>query len=223
MTPRRQQMERNLPEESKLFCQYLYQNLVQADIGLPDQDIRLIGKIFTSFIKDTAAGKRTALHLLRADLKPASVLKTYFKAGRDHSDENRIRSSDLQVYEGIIYKGVAGIPLNQVDVVEKEETRVCDSCGGWFPVDYCTRSVEVLKQTGQSRIEIRCNHCRAYSEDPKIRETGSLGTCGACEKLECEFHPRYVERTSRPVVALLPAAGEGRIPAHVSIPPGWSR
>lgn len=211
----------NPPEELRPLAEYIHQKHREAGVDLNREQVFFLMKMFMSFVKETPVGKHVVLWMLNIAAKPVSILKTYFKNGYDRADENRIRSTDLMEYSGYIYKGVASIAYSKVDVMDKEEAHMCDSCGGRFPADYCIRQAEVLKQSGHTRIETLCNHCRYHSENPKIRDTGSARICAGCEKTACEFHPNHVE--APPILLPPPPREFDRIPDNMPIPPGWSR
>lgn len=228
MNYRRQEMEKSLPEASQFLCKYLWQHLNEAGVRIPDEDILLIGRLVSAYVRDTDYGKKTFLKLLNAEVAQPSALKTYFKSGRPHDEQHRIKYSDLVEFKGWIYKGAVAIAHSKVDVDDREDAVVCDSCAGRFPADYCTKQVEVLKASGQTREEVLCNYCRYHSENPRVRETGSASVCAACEKITCENHPRHAEpmtdQNTRHVVGLLqPGTGQNRIPEGLPMPPGWER
>jgi hypothetical protein len=213
---RRQQLERDLPEHSKYLCDFLWKYLNEAGVSLPANDIAFIGKLVSAFAQ-TAQGKKTLLHMLKAEPKPASTLRTYFKAGHRGDESQKIAPHDLMEFRGWIYKGTAAIRWDAIEVDEREDATMCDACGGRFPADYCTRKIDVVKRTGEVRSETWCNHCRMSSEDQRIRVTSDDRTCSGCEKVICEFHPRHVAATS---VARVPSP---QIVGGLALPPGWER
>lgn len=228
MSYQRRALEATLPEESPNLCRFLYHKLLEAGVRLPDQDIVLIGKLVSAYVKQTADGKLTALKLLNAEVKPASVLKSYFRAGYLNDEAQRIKPGELKEFRGWIYKDTLAVGYSQIDMDDREDSTICDSCGGKFPADYCAQNIEVLKSNGTTRVETWCNHCRRGSENQRLRDTASEKTCLNCEKTVCEYHPKHeqvVNRQTKSIVAMLPAAqmsSGSNIPPHVPMPPGWS-
>lgn len=226
----RQDLERNLPEASAFMRDYVWQLCLEAGIRLNPQDFVLIMRMVHAYFK-TERGPQTALHTLHCAPVPASPLKSYFKAGFLNDPSEKIPASNLWEFKGwLLKRGDRIYPMKHdtIEMDDREDSTVCDACGGRFPADYCAKNLEVMKSNGVQRVEMWCNHCRQSSEQPRIRETGSLRTCQECPKLICEFHPKHNALLSpRPsVVALLPAAaavGGTNIPANVPIPPGWNR
>lgn len=221
MSYRRQQLERELPEASKYLCEFLWRNLQECGVNLSPQDITLIVRLVVAY-GSTPQGKHTFLHMLKALVKPASSLKTYFKAGFLNDESQKIKPSDLMEFHGWVYKKTASLRWDAIDIDEREDSVICDNCGGRFPEDYCTKTVEATKRTGELRTEVWCNHCRYQTENPRIKQTGEAKTCAECEKTICEFHPRHIAATmpGKAPVALLPqrAANDNLI-----LPPGWEK
>lgn len=218
MNNRRQELERTLPEASSYMCQDIWTDLAASGLThISKNDLVFIGRLTVRYLR-SPQGVRTILRLLGLEPKPASILKTFFKAGRIQDDFSRIKSTDLQEIHGYIYKNSGVVPAARVDVVEKEETNVCDACGGWFPMDYCIKTVEILQPNGHSKMDNICNYCRYHSDQPRVRESGNSQHCMACEKITCDHHPKH----SAPMVpiALLPAAGERAMP-NVQMPQAW--
>jgi len=223
MNGRRIELEKTLPGASKDFCDFVYGNLMEAGGRLSIEDMKLIGRLATAFFK-TEAGLRVLFKLLGVEPKPASILKTYFKAGQGRHDSVRIKANELHELQCWIYKNKLVVPNEKIEVTDQEETETCASCGGRFPADYCTKQVELFDKSGHSRMDFVCNYCRAHSDQPRIRETGSGQRCMSCEKITCDYHPRHSE-LARPgsVVALLPAAQAERQMPNVPIPTAWGR
>lgn len=219
-TYRRSQLEKDLPEASPNLCAFLWRHLSDVDMNVPQADVAFIGKLVSAYIKGTPEGKQTALKLLNCEPKPVSALQTYFRAsaGSRHEDA-KIKPRDLMEFKGWIYKGTNCVKWESIDIDEREDASVCDNCGGRYPVDYCMKQIESTKKTGEMRIEQWCNHCRFQTDDPRVRSTGDQRTCGACEKVTCEFHPKH-HVLDRPV-ALLPQRAASSNDAY--LPPGWSR
>lgn len=217
---RRTQMERDLPDASPNLCDFLWRNFGEVGMNVPKEDIIFIGKLISAYVKQTPQGKQTMLTLMNCAPKPVSTLQTYFKAGHGQREESKLKPSELMEFRGWIFKGVNSVKWDSIEVDEREDATVCDNCGGRYPIDYCMKQVETVKKTGESRFEQWCNHCRYQHEDPRIRQTGDLRSCGTCEKLVCEFHPKH-HTLETPTIALLPqraAAG-----SDVSLPPNWVR
>lgn len=175
-------------------------------------------------------GLRTLLtHLLLAEPKPASPLKSYYKAGFFGDSTQKIKPEDLYEFRGYLYKTPQGewrpIKFDQVEIDDREDSVICEACGGKFPAGYCGKPVEVMRNGSPPRVETWCNHCRQNSEDPVVRATGTLDGCIKCEKVICEFHPKHgVSPAARGVVVpLLQAAGGSNIPPNIPLPDGWIR
>jgi hypothetical protein len=213
-------MEKDLPEASPRFCNFLWQEgVIRAGMNLSQQDVLFLGRLASAYFK-TPEGIQTALSYLKIKAKPASILQTYFKAGFSGQEDKRIKSTDLMRIEGWIWRGVQAVPQESVAVDEREDANVCDNCGGSYPVDYCMKQVEAPKQNGTLRVEQWCNRCRYQTEDQRIRQTGDQKRCGACEKVICEFNPKHAELlpnnvTRFPQQRMLVG---GAVPP---LPPGW--
>lgn len=216
---RRSQMERDLPEASPNLCDFLWKNLGEAGIRIDPNDLKFIGKLISAYVRSTPQGKQTMLKLMNASVSPASALSTYFKAGFMGQEDQKIRPRDLMQYKGWIYKGNNPLKWEAIEIDEREDATMCDNCGGRFPEDYCLSKIEVIKRTGESRTELWCNHCRYSHDDPKIRQSGDQRTCAACEKVNCEFHPKHHLLPQQPVTMLPQRAAVGAPP----LPPGWER
>ena len=204
MNNRRLELEKTLPPPSKELCQFMWQYLSESGTHIQNHDILFISRIVGAYFK-TENGLRSLLKLLNTEARPASILKTYFKSDRPQTDESRIKATDLQEFRGFIYKNLLAMDHTKIVDIDKEEVEICDACGGRFPADYCTKHVETFSNSGHSRIETRCNHCRYNSELPRVRETGSRQVCLTCEKTACDYHPRN-ERLMQPAQLALPPA-----------------
>lgn len=223
MNYRRVEMEKKLPEASQYLCDFLKANLREAGIGAGDQDILFIGKLVSEYMLKTAPGKRTALKFLSASIKPASALKTYYRAGFFGDEAQRIPAAHLQEFRGWLYKDSLSVAFDKVEIEDKEDATVCESCGGRFPVDYCAIKLEMPKPNGTTRVEFICNHCRYHSDNPKVRDTGDQKTCAGCEKKICEFHPEHLNAPIGRSVMALPPPRQHTTPVNVALPPGWER
>jgi hypothetical protein len=189
----------------------------KAGRNIPPDDVKFIARLFSAFIGGTPEGMQIALSLLNIRPEPVSTLQTYFKAGQGKHEGSKLRTTDLQMVRAYIWKKTNKVRWDSIEVDEREDASVCDSCGGRYPIDYCLKSMEVVKKTGESRTEMWCNRCRYQHEDPRVRQTADQRVCHGCEKVTCEFHPKHL-LFDKPM-ALLPAraAGEPQLPA------GWVR
>jgi hypothetical protein len=193
-TQRRRELDQTLPEASQYLCKYLWQMCQEGGVQISTQDLLFLGRSVTDYIRNTEQGKFTVFKILKTDFKPASNLKSYFQEGYLGDDARKINPQDLLEYHGYIFKRQHAIPYHSVDVDDREDNDVCDSCGTRTPVGYCLKPVEVLAKDGRFKVENRCNHCRFNSEQTSVRATGSSKTCDLCEKTTCEFHPKFVEK-----------------------------
>jgi hypothetical protein len=175
-------------------------------------DVLFIGRVVSDYFTNTTNGKHTALMLLKATKAPVSALKSYYPKGHFGNENKRINPKDLTEYRGYIYRGQHAVAFDSIEIDEREDSNICDACGGKFPVYYCMQKVQVLK-TGSIRDELWCNHCRSSSESPKIRDTASPNTCMNCEKRACDFHPKNPSN-----VKLLPAPQRSTHDPFVSSP-----
>jgi hypothetical protein len=191
MTFRRRELEQTLPEANQQLCQYLWQLCNEAGAQISNSDLLFVGRIVADFLKNTENGKHMALTAVGADVRPASILKSYFQSGYLGDDTKKIDPRDLKEYRGFVYKGKYGVPYHQVDIDDREDADACDSCGMRFPVGYCLKPIEVKRADGKGAVESRCNHCRLSSEHQNVRDSASSKTCTFCEKRKCEFHPNY--------------------------------
>lgn len=219
MNVRRIELEKSLPPPPKDLGEFLWRAKNDCQLNINDQDLVFMVRLMGDYLR-SPGGRQLMLKALNSEVKPASSLHSYFKAGFLNDETQRIQPSDLVHYSGWIYKQQFGCPQSAIEVDEREDSVICDSCGGKFPGNYCTRNVEVLKNTGRTILETWCNHCRSNSENPRVRESGSPNTCGNCEKKECDFHPKHVETfmnmpTRSPIAGLLPPA------QSMILPPGW--
>jgi hypothetical protein len=211
MSYKRQQVERGLPDASPRFCDFLWHKLGEAGMNVQQEDILFLAKLTRAYF-ETPEGAQTALVYLKSEAKPVSVLRTYFKAGRERRDEWKVNATKLKEFHGYLHQEIGCVPWSAVEVDAREDADTCDSCGGRYPIDYCMTKVEVPKQTGQLVTEKWCNHCRYNHEHPKVRQTGDQRKCAGCEKIACEFHPQHPSaEPQRPVALLAPAraAGDG--------------
>lgn len=223
----RQDLEARLPNYSQFMRDHVWQMCQDARLDIRPNDFLLIMRMVASYFQ-TERGMRTALTLLNSDIRPASTLKSYYKEGFRGDESERIPSGDLTEYRGWLVRRngkVYAVKYSAIDVDDREDATICDACGARVPYDYCAKSVEAMKNGGYVKTETWCNHCRYNSEQPRIRETGSVVTCSKCEKTTCEFHPRHNEGLSgsTSVVAALPPGPSSGIPDNVPIPPGWVR
>lgn len=214
---RRHQMEKDLPDGSPNLCEFLHRHFIEAGMPVPREDIMFISKLVSSYVKTTPHGKATMLTLMNCKPRPASILNTYYRAGNIGQENQRIKATDLMEFKGWIHKGTNTVRWDAIDIDEREDASVCDSCGGRYPVDYCLAQTENIKRTGEARMEMWCNHCRYQSEDPRVRQTGDQKKCDGCEKIICEFNPKH-HSLPNSNIALLPTRA---VSGEPNLPPGW--
>jgi len=228
MNPNRTELEKTLPSASQYLCQHLQQGLRRAGMNPSDADIILISRLVSDYFVNSEHGKHTALKLLNAEITDASYTKTYYPEGYYGNDAKAISYKDLKEYRGWIYKGKQGVPYNKVDIADRSPLKACEACGGMFPDGYCAQVIKTYNN-GKEYMETRCNHCRAHSDEPRVRDTATITVCNKCVKTGCQYHPNK----NKPYVAdkhNLPAShraaalltGPTTAPTQpLVVPPGW--
>lgn len=204
-TQRRIEVEKYLPEGSQYLCQHLWNKFAEAGIQISQDDIVFISRCVSDYIKNTQNGKHTALKLLNADLNNLSPLNTYYPEGHFGDDRRKIPAKDLVEFKGYIYQQSKSIPHHCVEVDDREDSVMCDKCGGKYPFGYCATEIE-MEGPGQGFITV-CNHCKTNSENPRLRSHGDVKKCDLCPKKTCEFHPKHFHTINKPtnnVIALPP-------------------
>lgn len=226
MNQNRIEMEKTLPSASQYLCQHIQQGLARAGVSANQNDVILIARLVSDYFVNSEHGKHTALRLLNAEVTDASYTKTYYPEGYYGNDAKAISFKDLKEYRGWIYKNKIGVPFNKVDISDRAPLQACEACGGMFPPDFCTATVKTYNN-GKEYLETRCNHCRAHSDEARVRETAAINTCHKCVKTGCQYHPNknkpvvmnnnfQASQRAAQVVASLPQP-----PTKEVVPPGW--
>lgn len=183
-------LERELPSASPKFCAHLWNGLVAAGLRPDADEVKLIGQLVSHYIRDTQDGKETVFALLKTQVSSMSPLKTYFQSGHEGDQQYRIPATDLVEYRGYLHKRVKGVPHDMVSVIHKEELDGCDDCGALVPSDFCAKLVKTTQANGKEHLQTVCNHCRAFSQDNRVRDEASKRVCVECPKLGCQHHPK---------------------------------
>lgn len=183
-------MERKLPPPSPLLCSHLWNKLNEAGMHLPKEDILFLAQIFGDYVQNTADGKKTALRLLNATVKPADPRNAYFPQGRPDQIISKIPNKDLISYAGWIYKGSVGLDLDQVEVERGGNLEACEDTGIMGPADYCVKVVKHTSSSGRETLTSLSNYARMHSQDPQIRDTASSQVCERCPLKTCAYHPQ---------------------------------
>jgi hypothetical protein len=156
---------------------------------LPKDDIQFIAQLIGDYIQNTADGKKTALKLLNATVRPADPRNAYFPQGRPDQIISKIPNKDLVSYAGWIYKGSMGLSLGQVEVERGGNLEACEDTGIMGPGDYCVKVVKHTGAGGRETLSSLSNYARMHSQDQQIRDSASATVCERCPLKTCAYHP----------------------------------
>ena len=187
MNHNRMRMEEKLPPPSQLLCSYLWKKTNEAGMGITQNDIVTLSRLFCDYVQNTPDGKRTVLRLLGSTVTEADPRHGYYPFSKDASQ--RIPPKDLVKYSGWIYKGAIGLGDNQVETEQNGNLEACDDTGILGPKDYCVQTHKRYGANGREQIVSLSNYARLHTEDLNIRQTAKKETCVTCKVHTCDYHP----------------------------------
>lgn len=195
MNVKMQKVAETLPPAPQTLLAHSWQKCLEAGINIPQEEFVFIHRAMIDYLNTTGEGKKVMLRILKADITEACYTKQYYQSGQVGDPEKALDYRGLIEYKGWVYRGKA-VPYSAVDIHDAMEKVHCDHCSGLFPKSYCNQTVRIVLG-GKEYMENVCNHCRLFSEDPKVRETASSKTCGHCKVYTCSYNPERDYMTKR--------------------------
>lgn len=182
--------------------------------GIPQNpNVQFIFKAFVDYLINSGDAKRVMLKLLNADVVEASYLKQYFPEGFYGEETKKLDYKGLVEYRGYIYKGKS-VAWRMIEVSEKPDLDRCEACNGNFPKVFCAQVI----RSGADKLSTLCNHCRLFSDDPRIRDSAIRKNCEECKVKTCQFNPKKncPQKREEP-----PHPADVKLIEHKPIAMGW--
>ncbi len=150
---------------------------------------QFVARVATAHLK-TAEGKRWLLskEVLNLTQTPATYMKQYYIANKVGDPEHQLEYTDLHQISGWLYQDKSG-PETAIEIFDRPDLTECEHCGGRSPKGACVKVAQTYV-AGKETLESLCNHCRLFSDTPKVRDTAQKRTCEDCEYTSCAYNPK---------------------------------
>lgn len=221
MSIQRTEIEGALPPAPKTMLSHVHQLCIRAGVPITEASLLFAARAITQYLAETGEGKQVMLKLLNSTVVEGSYMKQYYPEGFFGEEAKKLDHRALIEYRGWIFKGKA-YPWQAVEIENRPDLEHCDGCGGKFPKAYCAKNVRVYS-VGKERLDTLCNHCRLFSDDPKVRDTASQRVCGDCSATSCQFHPKKAQQIRTSQIAAQTAAKKADEPPHPADDPTAQR